>query len=167
MLYVWEKPEKPSTGKIAYLCWEYTLTILLVQGIMDSHYELQTILSARILINFHVNELGNSSPSSKKFSLRVMVGLWLLMMVVVINAYTGTLTSFLTVPKLETTIDTFEQLIARNKKLITEKGAYLDGLFLVAYISLSSILWYNKTKFLVSPRHLVSMNGTECHIWNL
>ena len=76
--------------------------------------------------------IGNVTPSLDKFSIRIMIGLWLLMMVVLINAFGGTLTSFLTSPKFEPTIESFEQLVDRNKTLITEKGAY-EEIFLVGY----------------------------------
>ena len=43
---------------------------------------------------------------------RLVLGFWLLMTVVLINAYTSTLTSFLTVVKLEPIPDTLEEMVA-------------------------------------------------------
>ena len=74
--------------------------------------------------------IGNSTPLLVKISVRIMIGLWLLMMVVMVNAYGGTLTSFLTAPQFEPTVDTLEQVIDRKKQLITEKGGWED-IFLV------------------------------------
>ena len=48
-----------------------------------------------------------------------MAGLWLLVMVVITNAYTGTLTAFLTVPKLEPTVNTLEELAVGGKFKLT------------------------------------------------
>lgn len=54
------------------------------------------------------------------------------MMVVIINAYTGTLTSFITSPKLEPTIDNFDELVERGKTLTTMKGLF-DNVFVVKF----------------------------------
>ena len=48
-----------------------------------------------------------------------MVALWLLSMVVLINAYIGTFTARLAVVKLEPTIDTLEDLAASKTHRIT------------------------------------------------
>lgn len=62
-----------------------------------------------------------------------MLGLWLLMMVVLINAYTGTLISYLTVPKLEAIPNSLEELAAsRRYKISIEQGTLLSGLILVS-----------------------------------
>ena len=56
----------------------------------------------------------------KRFlSFRLMIALWLLMMVVLDNSYTGTYTANMAVPKLEPTVDTLEELAASNKFRIT------------------------------------------------
>lgn len=51
-----------------------------------------------------------------RFSLRIMLGLWLLMMVVLINAYTGTLTSHITAPKLKPIPQSLEELANRKSE---------------------------------------------------
>jgi len=48
-----------------------------------------------------------------------MVALWLLMMVVLNNSYSGTYTANMAVPKLEPTVDTLEELAASNNFRIT------------------------------------------------
>nr|CAH0108301.1 unnamed protein product [Daphnia galeata] len=57
---------------------------------------------------------GNHLSSKEKFSLRLAVGLWCLTMIVLVNAYSGTLTSYLTVPKLVPIVNTFAELSKAN-----------------------------------------------------
>lgn len=56
---------------------------------------------------------------TSRLILRVMLGLWLLMAVVLGNVYSSMLTSFLAVPKLETIPNSFEEL-ATNYKHVDE-----------------------------------------------
>ena len=46
-----------------------------------------------------------------RFSLRILVGVWLLIATVLVNSYSGTVVSYLTVPKLKPSINTFEDLV--------------------------------------------------------
>ena len=46
-----------------------------------------------------------------KTSFKIIVGIWLLCMVVLVNAYAGVLTSLLTVPKLEPIVNTLQELV--------------------------------------------------------
>lgn len=54
-------------------------------------------------------------------------------MVVIINAYTGVLTAILAAPKLETTVNTLDELANRKRhlKLTVEEGSSLANQFLV------------------------------------
>ena len=73
-------------------------------------------------------------------SLRLSVGIWLLAMIVLVNAYTGTLTAFLTVPKLKPTINTFEELAnSKERTLIIEPDADLAFKFMVLILSICLI----------------------------
>jgi len=66
------------------------------------------------------HSLGNTTPREfKSFVPRLMVALWLLSMVVLINAYIGTFTARLAVVKLEPTVDTLEDLAASKTHRIT------------------------------------------------
>jgi len=47
---------------------------------------------------------------SNRLSLRLMLGLWLLMMVILANLYMSTITSFMTVVKLEPIPNSLEEL---------------------------------------------------------
>ena len=55
----------------------------------------------------------------KKFVFRFMLALWLLSMVVLINAYIGTYTANMAIPNLEPTVDTLEDLAASKKFKMT------------------------------------------------
>ena len=48
-----------------------------------------------------------------------MIAMWLLMMVVLNNSYTGTYTANMAVPKLEPTVDNLEELAASSKFKMT------------------------------------------------
>ena len=64
-----------------------------------------------------------------------MVALWLLSMVVLVNAYIGTYTANLAVPKLEPTVETLEELAASKKlKMTIELNSDLSYKVLVIII---------------------------------
>lgn len=55
-------------------------------------------------------------------------------MIVIVNAYTGVLTAILTVPKLEKTVDSLEELAYSNRlKLTVEDNSAMALVFLVCY----------------------------------
>lgn len=54
-------------------------------------------------------------------SLRLVTAIWLLSMVVIINAYTGVLTAILSIPKLEKTIETMDELANSTRFKITKE----------------------------------------------
>ena len=67
-----------------------------------------------------------------------MLALWLLSMVVLINAYIGTYTANMAIPKLEPTVDTLEELAASKQfKMTIELNHDLSYKVLVRIISLS------------------------------
>lgn len=70
--------------------------------------------------------------SNFKFAIRLMMGIWLLLMVVLINCYTGVLTSIMTVPKLEPIPQSLEELAAKKEyKVTVMKESFLAKAFLV------------------------------------
>lgn len=82
-----------------------------------------------MLINFLI---GNWCPYTTRLPLRILLISWLLSMVVIINAYLGVLTSLLTIPKLESTVDTIDQLATNGKLRVTaEKGGLVANSLLV------------------------------------
>ncbi len=50
-----------------------------------------------------------------QLSFRVLVGAWLLIATVLVNSYSGTVISYLTVPKMKPPINTFEDLVASKE----------------------------------------------------
>ncbi|KAI9554064.1 hypothetical protein GHT06_019336 [Daphnia sinensis] len=62
---------------------------------------------------------GNYASPKTGFPFRLMLGLWCLTMVVLVNAYTGTLMSYLTVPKLKPIVNTLAELAARRDTQMT------------------------------------------------
>ncbi|EFX79723.1 hypothetical protein DAPPUDRAFT_103904 [Daphnia pulex] len=61
------------------------------------------------IVNILTNQ-GNSVPVAR-LSFRVLVGTWLLVAMVMVNSYSGTVISCLTVPKMKPAINTFEDLV--------------------------------------------------------
>ncbi|XP_046447217.1 glutamate receptor ionotropic, kainate 2-like [Daphnia pulex] len=69
------------------------------------------------VINILTNQ-GNMVPGGR-FSFRILVGVWLLIATVLVNSYSGTVISYLTVPKMKPPINTFEDLaISEDVELI-------------------------------------------------
>lgn len=65
-------------------------------------------------------------------SFRVTVALWLLPTMTILFAYSGVLTSLLTITKLEPTVDTLEELAnAKNLCLTIEKDVLIAKQFMV------------------------------------
>ncbi len=76
--------------------------------------------------------LGNTVSYGARTSFKILVGIWLLCMVVLVLAYTGVLTSLLTVPKLEPIVTTVDELVDDGKLRITlEKNIQMSREFLV------------------------------------
>ena len=62
-----------------------------------------------------------------------MIAVWLACMIVIIYAYTGVLTSILAIPKLERTVESIADLVARGTFPLTmEKNVMLTRDFLVS-----------------------------------
>lgn len=61
------------------------------------------------------------------FSFRILVGAWILIATVLVNSYSGTVVSYLTVPKMKSPINTFEDLAASNDVEILIKADVVIG----------------------------------------
>jgi hypothetical protein len=60
-----------------------------------------------------------NSVAIVRLSFRILVGAWLLVAMVLVNSYSGTVISYLTVPKMKAPINTFEDLVSsEDTKLI-------------------------------------------------
>ena len=84
-------------------------------------------------LNFYC--LKGSSEITHRLSLRILLGCWLLMMVVIMNAYTSTLTSNMTVPKWKPIPKSLKELAEMGQDYqVTIIDNYLLGnYFLVIY----------------------------------
>jgi len=99
-----------SFWKILMNATTYAMSILVQQGkkaIVISNMYLRKTLWISITAN-----LLNGGVLLSRFSLRLMLGLWLLMTIIFINLYTSTLTSYLTVTKLKPVPASLEELAA-------------------------------------------------------
>lgn len=88
----------------------YMVNIMTNQG--KSHSLLKSIIGKLIYFQghpIHVNHL----------SFRILIGAWVLVATVLVNSYSSTVISYLTVPKMKSAINTFEDLVAsKDIKLI-------------------------------------------------
>ena len=74
---------------------------------------------------------------SFKLPLRILAGVWCLVMLVVINGYTGNLISYLTVPKLKPIVNSFQDLAESDTlKIAVEAKTVLAETFLVSRLNL-------------------------------
>ena len=71
--------------------------------------------------------------NSRRSALMMVVGIWLLMSVVLANAYASTLLSFLSVTKLGPIINSLEELAdSKNVNVIVQAGTDITNRFLVS-----------------------------------
>jgi len=106
----------------------YVVSIQLQQG--ELYLSILSTKSGNLFISIFSTISGSRLGSDKmaRLTFRIVLGLWLLMTVVLINLYTGTITSYLTVTKLEPIATTLEDLVnhyeQRHKKcmLTMQKG---------------------------------------------
>lgn len=90
-----------------------------------------------------VGMTGNYVPYNSLQSYFVLVGIWCLMMTVLVNSYTGSVTSHLIQPQLNPLVDTLEELAERRMKVTVLRGSPMAESFLVPTKSIT--LKYNYT----------------------
>lgn len=73
-----------------------------------------------------------------RFSFRILVGGWLLVATVLVNSYSGTVVSYLTVPKMKPPINTFEDLATSEDVGILIKEDVVIGLQILVKIKMIS-----------------------------
>lgn len=108
----------------------YVMTVITGQGLKKS------IIYTLLLYQYYSHKcIGNSITQKSSAVFRIMVGLWCLMMVVVVNAYTGTLTSLLTATQLEPIINSWKELAAngikQNRQVTIDMNSAMAKEFLV------------------------------------
>lgn len=95
---------------------------------------------------------GNTISYKTMTSLKLLVGIWLLCMVVLINAYSSVLTSLLAVPKLEPIVKTLQE-VAENAMLglrVTlepDSGITRDLLVSMLYLKVGILNYLSKNYF--------------------
>ena len=115
----------------AYRQLEYVLKIIANQGIQFRNYKPYCVTPFKT-----IKTTGYYISYEARTSFKILVGVWLLCMVVLINAYSGVLTSLLTVPKLEPIANTMNGLLESNVLRVTiEKNGGYSRRFLVTYKS--------------------------------
>ncbi|EFX66287.1 hypothetical protein DAPPUDRAFT_116519 [Daphnia pulex] len=82
------------------------------------------------VINIITNQGGNTPVI--RFSFRILVGGWLLVATVLVNSYSGTVVSYLTVPKMKPPINTFEDLANSKDVGILIKEDLVIGIQILA-----------------------------------
>lgn len=71
---------------------------------------------------------------SKQASLRISVGIWCLMAVILINGYAGNLVSYLAVPKMKPIIQSINDLATNEEiKLAIDMNSVMADRFLVRF----------------------------------
>ncbi len=77
--------------------------------------------------------IGSSGSHTRdRSSYRILTAIWLLSMVVLINGYSGVLTSYLTIPKLNPIVNTIKEVAERKELRVTvEKNVPISKLFMV------------------------------------
>jgi len=85
---------------------------------------------------------GTSGTHAKtRTSFKIMTGIWLLSIVVIINAYSGVLTSLLTVKKLKPIAETLKDVAESKELRVTcEKSSSLAAIFLVLLFRLFTVI---------------------------
>lgn len=113
---------------------EYVIRITTNQGKIFSPIKLYNFQSKyKLCININLVTKGNNGSHTRdRSSYKILAGLWLLSMIVLINGYSGVLTSFLTIPKLNPIANTLQDVAESNELRVTiEKNVLLSKFLLV------------------------------------
>ncbi|XP_057376140.1 ionotropic receptor 93a-like [Daphnia carinata] len=106
---------------------------------------------------------GNCISPKAKLSLRLIAGLWCLTMVVLVNAYSSTLMSYLTVPKLTPIVNTLAELaVSRDSQITIDFESDMSRMFMDASSGPYRILGNslrNNPKLLVRSGSLEGLNN--------
>lgn len=128
----------------------YVIAITANQGrrVQSYNNNLPIFSYCRVLLK------GQMATGISRLSLRIMLGFWLLMMIVLINAYTGTLTSQMTAPKFKPIPQSLEELAYMKKEyqITIMDNYFLANSFLVPFFIISLKLYANSIIFLFEYR---------------
>nr|CAH0101189.1 unnamed protein product [Daphnia galeata] len=122
-------------GTMTFLTWFYNRRWNIVDSESNNQSSLvplipksnYTLLGSHMiyLINTITNQGGREAYSRTSF--RVLTGIWVLCATVLINSYTGIVTSSLTTPKLKPSINTLEELAASKEIKIVIRSDISTG----------------------------------------
>ncbi|XP_046453793.1 ionotropic receptor 93a-like [Daphnia pulex] len=129
-------------GTMTFLTWFYdrrtnTVGITATEGDTESNSQSNGDVSIRrstfsymgshmiYVINTMTNQGG--PEGNNRTSFRVLIGVWVLCAMVLVNCYTGIVTSSLTTPKLKPSINTLEDLAASNEVKIVIRSDTSTG----------------------------------------
>ncbi len=76
-----------------------------------------TISWWKSIIYFYVSGGAADRGGAVRLSFRILVGVWLLVAMVMVNSYSGTVISYLTVPKMKPSINTFHDLAVNHQDI--------------------------------------------------
>ncbi|KAK4016112.1 hypothetical protein OUZ56_031070 [Daphnia magna] len=134
MLQRWPKEESRLTTLVrpfsltVWIVFLFSSIVLIVFMALLTHFDRNlsrecNLTSFMDAISRHVNYVitvitgqGNNISPKEKFSLRFVAGLWCLTMMVLVNAYSSILTSYLAVHKLTPIVNTVQELAARSSE---------------------------------------------------
>jgi Ligand-gated ion channel len=79
---------------------------------------------------FNLTNVTGEYIHGRNFGLRILLTAWCLMCVILINAYTGNLTSYLAVPSVKPIPNSFEELAARKdlQIMVEDKGQLAEDI---------------------------------------
>ena len=71
-------------------------------------------------------------PHSARLPIRIVTGLWFLTVVIITTSYSSNITAYLTIPKLEPIVNSYEELAASQQyTIMTWARSSMADLFLV------------------------------------
>ena len=98
-----------ALGRSSLFLWSHLTNHGRIQSTHNRLLSLHRSFSQKcVIIGCHINNL-------KSLASYIIIGMWLLVTVVLANAYAGTLFSFLSVAKLEPIVNSFEALAKSNE----------------------------------------------------
>jgi high-affinity Fe2+/Pb2+ permease len=91
----------------------YVINIMTNQGKRFAIFLVVTV--AKFLMLIHTNCYLGCQEAFSRTSFRLLTGVWVLCAMVLVNSYTGIVTSSLTTPKMNPSIESFEDLAASSE----------------------------------------------------
>jgi Ligand-gated ion channel len=83
-----------------------------------------------ITSSFNLTNVTGEYIHGRNLGLRILLAAWCLMCVIIVNAYTGNLTSYLAVPSVKPIPNSFQELAARKdlQIMVEDKGQLAEDI---------------------------------------